>query len=120
MSKTGQSLSSKTWKTHIERVVSPGPGSAARSSSAVLVFQVTEPLYPLVASTARNTKMTLLTARRDLGSLMERSRASLVRGLPRELLPRLPLPPPLRRYLQDGFATPVSLPATNPAHRLLI
>lgn len=95
----------------------PGPGLTATT-----LFQVSVPLYPMVASTARNTKMTLLSARRDIGTLMERCRTSVLRHLrhPKHNVARLPLPRSVRHYLSNGVVTPVTLPATNPAHRLLI
>lgn len=65
---------------------------------------VTEPLYPVISSTAAKTELTLGATRRGWVSLQDRARHALLTALPQpRLLYALPLPPALRHYLEDDL-----------------
>ncbi|KAK4308304.1 hypothetical protein Pmani_019986 [Petrolisthes manimaculis] len=67
---------------------------------------ITEPLYPVISSTAAKTKLTLGVTRRAWAGLQDRARHTLLAALPpnpRLLLHALPLPPALRHYLEDDL-----------------
>ncbi|XP_045606689.1 SPRY domain-containing SOCS box protein 3 [Procambarus clarkii] len=65
---------------------------------------ITEPLYPVIASTAAKTKLTLGATKRGWTGLQDRARHALLSALPQpQLLYTLPLPPALRHYLEDDL-----------------
>ncbi|XP_064087883.1 SPRY domain-containing SOCS box protein 3-like [Macrobrachium nipponense] len=65
---------------------------------------VTEPLYPVIASTAAKTELSLGVTRRGWLGLQDRARHALLSALPQpHMLYTLPLPPALRHYLEDDL-----------------
>ncbi|XP_069936964.1 SPRY domain-containing SOCS box protein 3 [Cherax quadricarinatus] len=77
---------------------------------------VTEPLYPVIASTAAKTKLTLGATKRGWAGLQDRARHALLAALPQpQLLYTLPLPPALHHYLEDDLP-----PSTISAHKTLL
>ena len=65
---------------------------------------VTEELYPMVSSTAARTTMSLVTMKKDFGSLQERCCQTIVKSLPHKAyIHYLELPTTLKSNLFDQF-----------------
>lgn len=68
--------------------------------------KIREPLYPMVASTAAKTEMTLVNMKRDFVNLQDRCRAVIVQNLKRQSqLDTLCLPPKLKQYITESIFT---------------
>ena len=68
--------------------------------------EVTEPIYPIVCSTAFNTEMTLGVLRRDFQSLQDRCRASILSRLTtKEQVDSLRLPVRMKQFVSNGLAS---------------
>ena len=67
--------------------------------------EVTEPIYPIVCSTAFNTEMALGVLRREFRSLQDRCRASILSRLTTEgQVDSLRLPVRMKQYVSKGLA----------------
>lgn len=65
-------------------------------------LQVTEPLFPIVSSTAAKTEMTLKSAHREFVNLQDRCRAVIMRKIRVAAnLEKLKLPLPITDYLGE-------------------
>ena len=65
--------------------------------------EVSEPLYPIVCSTAAKTEMTLGVLKRDFISLQDRCRASILACLTQEQqIDSLQLPVRIKKYITEG------------------
>ena len=67
--------------------------------------EVTEPLYPMICSTAAKTEMSLGVMKREFTSLQDRCRAVILRQLTHEeQIDQLPLPKSLKVFVAEGLS----------------
>lgn len=71
--------------------------------------EVTEPIYPIICSTAAKTEMTLYSMKRDFVNLQDRCRTVIVKRVKCEKdLEKLSLPPRITLYLGEAIMDPIN------------
>ena len=70
-----------------------------------MLAKVTEPIYPMICSTAAKTEMSLGVMKREFLSLQDMCRATTLRRLTHEeQIDQLPLPKSLKVFVAEGLS----------------
>ncbi len=71
----------------------------------IILFQVEDPIYPIICSTAAKTEMALGVTKREFLSIQDRCRSIILRHLTSEdQIEELELPRTLKRFISEGLS----------------